>query len=93
VVKENTKMGEYRNLPEIGMSDPGNTGMGRSDAGGGTKVNPTSKEGDSYKGATGYGFMTNDASMKAQGISNGTTLPVAKPITPMTYDNPNNTAA
>jgi len=77
---------------DLGVYDPNNTGADAS-AGGKTKVSPTSQDGPSYQGTSGYGFMTNDASMKIQGEAAGTTLPVAGTITPQTYGDPAGSAA
>lgn len=88
-------------LPEIGLYDPNNTAQearhvdGESPMvgpGGKTKISSTDMGGPSSQGQSGYGFMTNDASMKSGGVVTGTTLPVAQPITPMTSGDPNNTA-
>jgi len=79
-------------LPDTRMYNP-DPNTPSQDAGGKTKISPTSKEGASYQGTTGYGFMTNDASMKIEGGEvTGTTLPVAQPITPMMSGDPNHTA-
>lgn len=94
-------------LPEIGMSDPMGSLAPNQSAGGATKVNPTSKEGPAYQGTQGYGFMTNDPSMKIQGGApgngngkitdnngqgNSSGIPAAQPIDPITYGDPNNSA-
>ena len=83
-------------LPDIGTSDPMGTNAPLQSAGGKTKVSPTSQEGPSYQGANGYGFMTNDASMKIQGEApsgqNSSGIPAAQPIQPLTYGDPNQTA-
>lgn len=83
-------------LPDIGMSDPNGMQAPNQSAGGNTKVSPTSKEGASYQGTSGYGFMTNDPSMKIQGEApsgeNSSGIPAAQPIEPMTFGDPNNTA-
>lgn len=95
------------NLPDIGMSDPNSTSP-LEIAGGGPfkgksvpdygqfKGSKTDRSGESYQGQQGYGFMTNDASMKIQGNApsgqNSSGIPAAKPITPMTYGDPNDSA-
>ncbi len=83
-------------LPDIGMSDPGGTFPTNQSAGGNTKVTPTSREGASYQGTSGYGFMTNDPSMKIQGMApsgeNSSGIPAAQPIIPLTSGDPNHIA-
>ncbi len=85
-------------LPEIGMSNPNNSAFMEQGqfTGGKTKIRPTSKDGTSYQGTSGYGFMTNDASMKAQGFApsgeNSSGIPAAQPIDPITFGDPNDTA-
>lgn len=58
-----------------------------SDAGGKSKIRPTSKDGASYQGASGYGFMLQDPPI--MGVAS---LPVASPISIMTNGDPNHTA-
>lgn len=74
------------------MENPNNTAV-HGNAGGATKIKPTSKEGDSYAGTEGYGFMTNDADKKISGTaSNPHPLPGASPTPIMTHGDPNGTA-
>ena len=80
----------------VGMSDPNHTGAFTPNAGGNTKVKPTSTDGTSYDGTMGYGFMNNadDPHLVSSGEKQtGTTLPVAETITPLTYGDPNNSSA
>ena len=105
-------------LPDIGMSDPNKTssqeiiGGGRF-AGkevpdfGKSKITKTDMSGPS-DGTSGYGFMTNDASMQIQGGApgngsgalsdnngqgNSSGIPAAQPIDVTLFGDPNNTAA
>lgn len=102
-------------LPDIGISDYGNTAQeplpvpGESPMvgpGGKTKIVPTSKDGDSYQGTIGYGFMVNGAVTKSQGgapgngngsitdnngTGNSSGIPAAQPIEPLVFGDPNDT--
>lgn len=93
-------------LPDISMSDPGNTQAPNQSAGGKTKIVPTDMSGPS-DGNSGYGFMTNNQSMQIQGgapgngngsltdnngTGNSSGIPAAQPIDPLTYGDPNDSA-
>jgi len=75
-----------------GVHDPNHTSAPDQSVGGKSKVRATDKSGESYQGASGYGFMVNGPEVMPNGKVNGTTLPVAKPIEPMTSGDPNNTS-
>ena len=56
------------------------------DVGGKSKIKPTSKDGASYQGHEGYGFMLQDPP-----IMGAAPLPEASPIPIMTSGDPGNT--
>ena len=63
--------------------------------GGKTKISPTQKDGESYNGTKGYGFMTNSPTMQSQGMApdgdNSSGIPAAQPIPIMTFGDPMDT--
>lgn len=70
---------------KINMQDPNNTSI-HSDAGGNSKIKPTSKDGDSYAGVQDYGFMVNGTLQNpAMGAY---AMPEASPISIMTSGDP-----
>lgn len=95
------------NLPDIQdyPEDPNHTAWDQwkdtpyeksaGEVGGKSKITKTDMSGASSAGMQGYGFMTNDASMKIQGMApdgNSSGIPAAKPISPITYGDPNDSA-
>jgi len=84
-----------KSLPDIGMYNPDPNTPNQS-AGGATKIKPTSKDGASYQGTSGYGFMVNSGptgmpTMAPSG-ENSSGIPAAQPIDPITFGDPNDTA-
>ena len=72
------------------MTDPNRTNHPNQNAGGATKIKPTSQDGEAYAGHSGYGFMINGVLQDPP--TGAHTMPKASPIPIMTYGDPGNTA-